>query len=128
MKGCVLTHNHPGCSVFSKEDVGIFLQTEMQEIRATNRLNETFVLRRTEASKNSDPSEFWNLYQLINQQAHMLGTQELDRRGYREKIISGEVTQEQGNWALRNLVVEILGAGMDKYAKMYGYEYEVEKR
>lgn len=44
MKGCVITHNHPNCSVFSPEDVNMLRKSGAAEIRAATQ-NGTYVLK-----------------------------------------------------------------------------------
>lgn len=81
MKGCVLTHNHPGGTVFSPEDINILRRGKLTEIRACNGRG-SYVLRNSDEwnEKLKDletiESEYWNCMEIVGEKYADIAAQE----------------------------------------------------
>lgn len=136
MKGATLTHNHPSSSTFSVEDVKIFVNRELQEIRAVGSNGNTHILRRVNEVKNTafefnttnyeKESKFIESYIKKYSNSVRKAQADLDSRGFREKIRSGEITQEYANTEMRKSISNNLYKYLNRYAKNYGFEYSME--
>lgn len=136
MKGATLTHNHPSSSCFSYADVKTFVYRDMQEIRAVGNNGNTHILRRTTEVDNKPfelrsvdyekENKFVDAYAKKYNNAVRKAQAGLDKMGFREKVLSGEVTQEQANTEMRKLISTDMSKYLTRYAKNYGFEYAME--
>ena len=127
-KDRTLTHNHPSSSMFSPEDVDFWVDHELQEIRATNREGITYVLARGKDYTKFQGESFSFLYKMSRMNAQMDATQELDDRGFRQKLDRGEMTQDQANAELRKVMAKHLSDFWAANASDFNVEFYVEKR
>lgn len=128
MKDNVLTHNHPGSSMFSYEDTNCFVRNNMKEIRATTREGTTYSLKRGEGYTFEKGVQFTEDYASGYKTAINRAQVSLDKRGFREKIWSGEITQAEANREFSKVVTKEMIGFCTKAAPDYGIEYSVEKR
>ena len=128
MRNNTLTHNHPGSSMFSTEDIVCFTQNGMEEIRATTREGTTYSIKRGKDYTQDRAWQFVSQYDGERKIAHRIAQRELDQRGFREKIMDGEITQEYANREFGKVVTREMITYCNKYASQYGLEYSVEKR
>ena len=128
MPDAILTHNHPSCNTFSNDDINMIVKSGLHEIRATNRENTTYILRRTENTTADDADQFNMLFPQLRNKALFEATQELDNLGYDMKIWFGEITQEEANVELNRRLTAKLNVSVSKYAPKYNFEYEIEQR
>ena len=61
----VMSHNHPGGSSFSPEDIAVAMYYQLREIRATTAMNGTFVLHRTHQTGVFPKTDYAMLPQLF---------------------------------------------------------------
>ena len=128
MKDNVLTHNHPMSTMFSTEDLVCFSHNNLQEIRATTREGNTYSIKRGEGytdDKGTYLVRDYNGEQII---ARRLAQRDLDSRGFMEKIMDGEITQEQANKEFGRVVTNYMIEWTSSHASKYGVEFTVEKR
>lgn len=128
MKDNVLTHNHPGSSMFSYEDTNCFVRNNMKEIRATTRDGTTYSLKRGEGYSFEKGVQFTEDYASGYKTAINRAQVSLDKRGFREKIWSGEISQSEANREFSKVVTQEMIGFCKKAAPDYGIEYSVEKR
>lgn len=128
MRNNTLTHNHPGSSMFSTEDIVCFTQNNMEEIRATTREGTTYSIKRGKDYTQERAWQFVAQYDGERKIAHRIAQRELDQRGFRGKIMDGEITQEYANREFGKVVTREMTTYCNKYASQYGLEYSVEKR
>lgn len=128
MKDNTLTHNHPGSSIFSAEDIRCFVGREMQEIRATTREGNTFILKRAEGYDFPKGMEFYLEFRDGARQARATAQSELDAKGFQQKIWRGEITTEYANKEFGKVVTRELTTFCEKKAPEYNLEFNVEKR
>ena len=129
MKGATLTHNHPSSSMFSYEDMNMFTYRELAEIRATTREGRTFVIRRDPNNSKgyAQENKFPNAYAKQFKKSLRNATDYLDKKGYREKVADGRVSQKQANKELRQHMADSLTKYCSRYAKNYGFEFFVDE-
>lgn len=128
MQGNTLTHNHPSSSIFSREDVDCWVDNNIQEIRATNRLGITYSLQQGENYNKADGESFTLSFRINQGQALRKAQKTLDDRGYQWKIASGEVTVEQANVEFRKILNKEMTSWCEKAAPKHGIIFSVEKR
>lgn len=127
MKDGILTHNHPRNSPFSIEDVETFLDAELYEIRAVTTDRGVSVLRRTDAKDAMfDARLFKQEYEYLFTNAARRATQELDDKGYREKIENGDISEKQANNEHGEIMLNYLIKSTSRWAVHYGLEFEFE--
>lgn len=116
-RDAVMTHNHPGGSTFSMEDIQTALVLGLREIRATTASNGTYTLRRDYELGTPQPMfyrNFANEYQMNARSIH---------NTLQEKVYSGEITVDEAISRDRNMRREWLRDN----AKKYGWTYREEK-
>ena len=128
MKDATLTHNHPSSSMFSEEDIACFVRNEMQEIRATTREGVTFSVKRGEGYSRADGTVFLLEYQINAGLARNTAQNELDARGFADKIMRGEMSHAEANKEFGKVVTRELKAFCEKKAPEYNLEFTVETR
>lgn len=127
MKDNTLTHNHPHNSMFSHEDVVCMVVNEMQEVRATNRLGITYSLSRGEGYRTQSGAEFARNYQKAFSNAVDRAKVDLDKRGFRDNLINGKITQADANAEFTRVIANILVTHCERTAHNYGMKFRVEK-
>lgn len=128
MSGNTLTHNHPSSSIFSAEDISCFVANDMLEMRATTREGATFSIKRVEGYNRVGGSEFLMEFQASARKARATAQNELDAKGFQEKIWRGEITPEYANKEFGKVVTRELTTFCEKKAIDYNLEFTVEKR
>ena len=128
MKGNTLTHNHPRSSMFSVEDVTCFVRGELEEMRATNREGITYSIRQGEGYNQDRGFRFLSDYNGTHIGAQGTAQDELDRRGFREKIMDGEITHAEANKEYGKVVAREMKTWCESHASQYGIEFSAEKR
>ena len=128
MKDNTLTHNHPGSSMFSEEDIHCFIGNDMLEMRATTREGATFSIKRGEGYSKVNGIEFMQDYQKNAKSARTLAQSELDAQGFADKIWRGEITQAYANKEFGKVVTRELTKFCESKASDYSLEFDIEKR
>lgn len=128
MKDNTLTHNHPRSSMFSMEDTLCFVRNDLQEIRATNREGITYSIKRGDGYDKNRGIEFVKDYDTNYKSACQYAQRDLDRRGFRDKIFNGEISQEQANVEFGRVVTNVMVNWSNQRASDYGIDFSVEKR
>lgn len=127
MRGNTLTHNHPSSSVFSAEDIDLFISSELGEIRAVGKDGTHYSLKRGEEYTREMAESFLIMFKSEKKRAIADAQSELDERGTSEKIARGEMTINEANKEMNKLINESLNSFMEKYAPAYYLSYTVEK-
>ena len=117
-KDAVMTHNHPGGSPFSHEDIQTALTIGLREIRATTAQNGTYSLRRDYELDAPQNNSYWRFAldyrSYVNTEIHAA----LQNRIYRGEItVDDAVRQDKSmrrEWLRNN-------------AKKYGWTYKEER-
>lgn len=110
----ILTHNHPGGSTFSCEDVSLLAYSKMQEIRATTSKG-TFSLRANKDSKSYEGSLAFSedySYSIYLRTKHCDGVYEKLLKDYRNFRID-EVEFQKGCDALNSEMAEFRNASVE---------------
>ena len=128
MKDNTLTHNHPRSSMFSEEDISCFVANDMLEMRATTRGGTTFSVKRGEGYDRIRGSEFFSDFAKSARQARATAQNELDEKGFAEKILRGEITAEYANKEFGKVVTRELTSFCKDKAPDYNLVFSVEKR
>ena len=128
MKGATLTHNHPQGSMFSKEDIGIMVGADLQEIRATTSSGKTFSLSRGEGYTDDSGVAFYNEYAKQFNKAVEKAQIDLDAPGFQQKISAGEITVDEANREMNKHITETMTEWASKHAGDYNLRFEAEKR
>lgn len=114
----VMTHNHPGGSTFSKEDIQTSLQLGLREIRATTAKNGTFSLRRDYDLNTPQPSFYRSFAAEYDTYVKYNIQRVLQSQIFRREITVDEAIRRDGvmrrEWLRDN-------------AKKYGWTYKEEK-
>jgi hypothetical protein len=126
MAGAILTHNHPLNSIFSDADVTLTVGRDLKEMRATTR-DGTHVLTKTDDTFPMMKKLFVDSYELAYMNAVGKAQNTLDQRGFREKIVSGEITQDYANKEMTKLITESVQGFLHKNASDFGYKYSFEE-
>ena len=128
MKDNTLTHNHPRSSMFSEEDISCFVANDMLEMRATTREGTTFSVKRGEGYDRIRGAEFYSDFGKSARQARATAQNELDKKGFAEKILRGEITAEYANKEFGKVVTRELTSFCKSKASDYNLVFSVEKR
>lgn len=128
MKDNTLTHNHPRSSMFSEEDISCFVANDMLEMRATTREGTTFSVKRGEGYDRIRGAEFFSDFGKSTRQARATAQNELDKKGFAEKILRGEITAEYANKEFGKVVTRELTSFCKDKAPDYNLVFSVEKR
>lgn len=133
MLGATLTHNHPGSSQFSTEDVQTFVRRDLKEIRAVGSNGTIYSLKRTSVEDSINDWElrkkqfdFIDKFHSQRQKAYAKARVDMDKAGFREKFASGKMSQDQANDEYNKFINGHLNKYLTKYAKNYGFEFSVE--
>lgn len=140
MNNAILTHNHPGGSCFSAEDIQVLEYHGLSEMRATTANNGTFSLKRM--SEVERPAEQKEFYDLIGEKPGKRGDLAVDYHAERSKaqantisemdrwvpqaMARGEVTQQQANDMLTSGINDRVTKWLTDNAPYYGYQYSNE--
>lgn len=128
MRGNVLTHNHPSSSMLSPADVSCFVGNELEEIRATNREGITYSLKRNQNYTKFAGAILASDYDFEAYMAEVNAQRELDSKGYADKIISGQMSQQAANKEFTGIMTNQLTDWFRRHAPEYGVEFTIEKR
>ena len=128
MKDNILTHNHPACSMFSKEDVDMFVVWQMQSIRATNRHGITYKLERGEGYTAEKGDDFRLNFRMDTTKATYNAQQKMADDGVPWKLQNGLMTQEQANVQYRKYIADALADLTAQTAAKCGIKFSVEQR
>lgn len=128
MRDNILTHNHPGSTMFSTEDAACFVHNNLKEIRATTREGNTYSLKRGEGYTEEKGTYFvrdYNGERIIGQR---IAQKDLDQRGFREMIMDGKITHDQANKEFGRVMTNYMVEWTSSHASKYGVEFSVETR
>ena len=128
MSNKTLTHNHPASSMFSTEDTICFVSNNMREFRATTREGITYSLKRGEGYGMEKGMEFVKAYDGQYNKARGIAQNDLDSRGFADKIWRGEITHDQANREFGRVVTNYMTNWTEAHASDYGIDFTVEKR
>ena len=128
MKDNILTHNHPASSMFSKEDVDMFVVWQMQGIRATNRAGITYSMERGDDYTPEKGDDFRLVFRFNTTKAMQQAQKNMADSGAPWKITNGLMTQEEANVEYRRHIANELSALCTRDAPKYGIKFSVEKR
>lgn len=124
MQDTVMTHNHRNSSCFSPEDIEFFIKSQAKEFRATKTSGGAFSIKRMAAG--ADSSVFVSKYYKQRQQAERNAKKRLDDDGYKEKINTGEITQQYADKEMGRLISIYCSKWLSRQAGSYGYIYSEE--
>ena len=127
-KDNTLTHNHPASTMFSPQDVNYWLEHDMQEMRVTTREGISYSLARGENFTKAHGEAFSFLYAMSREIAKGDAHEELDNRGFRQKLINGEITQAEANAELCRAIARHQANFWKDKASDFNIDFRVEKR
>ena len=127
-KGNTLTHNHPSSTMFSPQDVNYWLDHEMQEMRVTTREGISYSLARGENFTKAQGEAFSFLYAMSREIAKGDAHEELDNRGFRQKLSNGEITQAEANAELCRVMAKHQANFWKDRASDFNIDFRVEQR
>lgn len=128
MKGATLTHNHPLSSMLSVEDASCFVGRDLEEMRATNREGITYSIKRGEGYTEDKGYYFLRDFDGEYKSARWAAQDNLDSRGFREKVMDGEITKEEANIEFGKVVAREMASWCESHASNYGIKFTKEKR
>lgn len=128
MRNNTLTHNHPHSTMFSTEDVVCMVRNDMLEMRATTSEGTTYSIKRGEGYTTEKGVEFVNNYNSARLGAHITAQRDLDNRGFREKISSGEITHDQANKEFGRVVTKEMVDYCNNNASNYGIDFSIDQQ
>lgn len=128
VKGNTLTHNHPSSTMFSPQDVNYWLGTEMQEMRVTTREGVSYSLARGENFTKAHGEAFFYLYAMSREIAKGDTQQELDNRGFRQKLSNGEMTKAEADAEFCRTMAKHQANFWKDRASDFNIEFRVEQR
>lgn len=128
MKGATLTHNHPLSSMLSVEDASCFVGRDLEEMRATNREGITYSIKRGEGYTEDKGYYFLRDFDGEYKSARWAAQDNLDSRGFREKVMDGEITQEEANIEFGKVVAREMTSWCESHTSNYGIKFTKEKR
>ena len=128
MNGSTLTHNHPLSSMLSVEDATCFVKGGLEEMRATNREGITYSLKRAEGLTEDTGHYFLRDFDGAYKSARWAAQDDLDSRGFRGKVMDGEITQAEANKEYGKVVAREMTQWCESHASQYGIDFSVEKR
>ena len=70
--------------------------------------------------------DFIEKYHTQRQKAYAKARVDMDKGGFRDKLINGQITQEQATDKYNEFINGHLNRYLTKYAKNYGFEFSVE--
>ena len=127
-KDNTLTHNHPSSTMFSPQDVNYWLDHDLQEMRVTTREGISYSLARGENFTKAHGEAFSFLYAMSREIAKGDAHEELDNRGFRQKLINGEITQAEANAELCRAIARHQANFWKDKASDFNIDFRVEKR
>ena len=127
-KDNTLTHNHPASTMFSPQDVKYWLDHDMQEMRVTTREGISYSLARGENFTKAHGEAFSFLYAMSREIAKGDAHEELDNRGFRQKLSNGEITQAEANAELCRAMARHQANFWKDRASDFNIEFYVEQR
>lgn len=128
MRGNTLTHNHPRCSMFSKEDLQCMAMNDMYEIRATNRDGTTYSMKQGKGYSKEGAINFAKRYGSEYPNSSSYAQRDLDNRGFGDKIWRGEISMDEANREFGRASAKYMVEWTQKNAAAYGLEFTVEQR
>lgn len=128
MKDNILTHNHPGSSMFSNEDVDLWVYWGMQGIRATTREGVTYSLERGDGYTKSKGDDFSLNFRFDYIKAKYSAQKIMADRGTPWKIQNGSMTQEQASAEFRKVIASEFAKLCTEAAPKFGINFSVETR
>lgn len=127
-KDNTLTHNHPSSTMFSPQDVKYWLDHDMQEMRVTTREGISYSLSRGENFTKAHGEAFSFLYAMSREIAKGDAHEELDNRGFRQKLSNGEITQAEANAELCRAMARHQANFWKDKASDFNIDFYVEQR
>ena len=127
-KDNTLTHNHPSSSMFSPQDVNYWLDHDLQEMRVTTREGVSYSLSRGENFTKAHGEAFSFLYAMSREIAKGDAHEELDNRGFRQKLSNGEITQAEANAELCRAMARHQANFWKDKASDFNIDFRVETR
>lgn len=128
MKDNVLTHNHPGSSMFSNEDVDLWAYWELQGIRATTREGVTYSLERGDGYTKSKGDDFSLNFRFDYIKAKYSAQKIMADKGIPWKLQKGEMTDEQASAEYRKIIASEFSKLCTEAAPKFGIKFSVETR
>lgn len=127
-KDNTLTHNHPSSTMFSPQDVSYWLDHDLQEMRVTTREGISYSLARGENFTKAHGEAFSFLYAMSREIAKGDAHDELDNRGFRQKLSNGEITQAEANAELCRVMAKHQANFWKDKASDFNIDFRVEQR
>ena len=128
MKDNVLTHNHPGSSMFSSEDVDLWAYWGLQGIRATTREGVTYSLERGDGYTKSKGDDFSLNFRFDYIKAKYSAQKIMADKGIPWKLQKGEMTDEQASAEYRKIIASEFAKLCTEAAPKFGIKFSVETR
>lgn len=127
-KDNTLTHNHPSSTMFSPQDINYWIDHDLQEMRVTTREGISYSLARGENFTKAHGEAFSFLYAMSREIAKGDAHEELDNRGFRQKLSNGEITQAEANAELCRAMARHQANFWKDKASDFNIEFRVETR
>lgn len=128
MKDNVLTHNHPGSSMFSSEDVDLWAYWGLQGIRATTREGVTYSLERGDGYTKDKGDDFSLNFRFDYIKAKHSAQKIMADKGIPWKLQKGEMTDEQASAEYRKIIASEFSKLCTEAAPKFGIKFSVETR
>lgn len=127
-KDNTLTHNHPSSTMFSPQDVNYWIDHDMQEMRVTTREGISYSLARGENFTKAHGEAFSFLYTMSREIAKGDTQEELDNRGFRQKLSNGEMTKAEADAEFCRTMAKNMANFWKDRASDFNIEFYVEQR
>ena len=128
MKDNILTHNHPGSSMFSNEDVDLWAYWGLQGIRATTREGVTYSIERGEGYTPQKGDDFTLNFRFDYIKAKYSAQKIMSDKGIPWKLQKGEMTDEQASAEYRKTIASEFSKLCTEAAPKFGIKFTVETR
>lgn len=126
LEGNTVTHNHPDDTMLSVADAFIFVKYGIEEMRATTKDGTTYSLKQGSEYNEERARRFVVDYDGEMKSARLLASREVVK--YREKVMDGEMTEDQVTYEYGKVVTSEMVKYCEKYAARYNIDFSVEKR
>lgn len=128
MEGQVLTHNHPGGTTFSYEDINLLVEHKLKEIRAATKTG-TFSLSLKEKNSLSERHKFHLDYGEAVKQCRSITDKEYEKSlsDYSDGKITERQFQEECD-KLNNKINNFRHEWLEDHSSNYGYTYKFFRR
>lgn len=128
MRDNILTHNHPGSSMFSNEDVDLWAYWGLQGIRATTREGVTYSIERGEGYTPQKGDDFTLNFRFDYIKAKYSAQKIMADKGIPWKLQKGEMTDEQASAEYRKIIASEFSKLCTEAAPKFGIKFSVETR